>query len=150
MTQKNPDSQSTSGDCGALTLQQRLENSTVTCADFSVTGITLHDLPALVITGRVLGVTAATLVDRICRYFDDVSGNMIIDLGGCQFFSSVALGFVVALANQRKQQGGQLILQQANRQVQQVIFMMDMGDYFIFTSSPEETLTFCLRNAPQN
>ncbi len=121
-------------------IRQRLKNSTVASADFSVTGDLEADFPTLIITGKVLGIAAATLIDRICDNFEGLPGDMVIDLSGCQFFSSVALGFIVALADQRKKNNGHLILQQANRQIQQVIFMMDMGDYFIFTDSAEDTL----------
>lgn len=130
-----------------LDLEQKLQASTVISPDFSISGAVTNTTPTLIICGKVLGVAAASLVDKICHNFNDVMGDLIIDLSGCHFFSSVALGFIVAMADQRKKNDGQLILQQANKQIKQVIYMMDMGKFFIFTDSGEETMEYIASHA---
>lgn len=108
-------------------------------AEFSITGeLSANGLPVLIVRGKVLGAEAATLVDRVCEPFSEVRGDLIIDLAQCTFFSSVAIGFVVALAQQRQQHGGRLIILKAALQIKKSIYVMGMGDYFTFIESLEE------------
>lgn len=124
-------------DCGQI--GELLRKSSLHAEEFSVNGeLSADGVPTLAIRGKVLGAEAATLVDRVCEPFADVPGDLIIDLAQCTFFSSVAIGFVVALAHQRQKHGGRLIILKASLQIKKSIYVMGMGDYFTFIESLDE------------
>ena len=109
--------------------------------DFQVVSSVLPEgLPLITITGRVLGVEAASLTDRICDRFTAVKGNILMDLHECSFFSSIALGFIYNLADQRKKMAGSLVVIGAGQQIRKMVYMMGMGEYFSFVDTFEEAL----------
>ena len=113
-----------------------LHGAAVQAEEFSISGeLSANGLPLLHVHGKVLGAEAATLVDRVCEPFSEVPGDLVIDLAQCTFFSSVAIGFIVALAHQRQKHGGRLIILKASLQIKKSIYLMGMGDYFTFIES---------------
>ena len=60
--------------------------------------------PILVIKGRVVGTTASLLIEGVGRRLETVTGPLLVDLRACTFFSSIAVGLVVALAEVRRKQ----------------------------------------------
>lgn len=107
--------------------------------DFSVTGaVTEKGEPLITIVGKVLGTIAAKLVDLICPRLTTVGGKVMLDLRKCNFFSSVALGFIYILATQRMENEGDLILIGANAQICKMIKMMGIEECFIFIDNPED------------
>lgn len=120
-------------------LTAEFADTVVESPDFSVCGEINEDgLPVIKIKGRVLGVQAASLVDKICHKTDELPGNILVDLSCCDFFSSVALGFIFTLAEQRKNHGGNLVIISASEQIKKMVFMMGMGGLFNFVSDINE------------
>ena len=127
------------GELDAMTgkLQFAVEDS----PDFRVYSRVLPEgLPLITITGRVLGVEAASLTDRVCDRYAAVKGNILMDLHECSFFSSIALGFIYNLADQRKKMEGTLVVIGAGQQIRKMVYMMGMGEYFSFVDTFEEAL----------
>ena len=109
--------------------------------DFQVVSRVLPEgLPLITITGRVLGVEAASLTDRICNRYAAVKGNILMDLHECTFFSSIALGFIYNLADQRKKMEGSLVVIGAGQQIRKMVYMMGMGEYFSFVDTFEAAI----------
>ena len=113
-----------------------------TAESFEIVGRYSPEGPfVLSITGRVLGVEAASLVDTVCMELDDESGHMIVDLTGCSFFSSVALGFMFAFADQRQQHGCRLVVAtSSDSQIRKMFEIMGMEYLFEFTESLDGAL----------
>lgn len=131
-----------SADKPAVTPERVAAAAAFQCDEFTIDGeLAAGSLVVLNFHGRIVGASAALLVDRICRNFDEIPGNIILNLADCPFFSSVAIGLVVALAEQRRALGGKLIIANAARQIQQVIGMMGMTWAFYFCPTLEEALS---------
>jgi len=112
-------------------------------SDFKVISRMLPEgLPLITISGRVTGVEAAALTDRFCHLYAGIPGNILVDLSTTTFFSSIALGFIYNLADQRKQEHGALMLIGAHQQIHKMLYMMGMGDYFQFVETLDEALAF--------
>lgn len=127
------------GELDAMTgkLQFAVEDS----PDFRVYSRVLPEgLPLITITGRVLGVEAASLTDRVCDRYAAVKGNILMDLHECSFFSSIALGFIYNLADQRKKMEGTLVVIGAGQQIRKMVYMMGMGEYFSFVDTFEDAI----------
>ena len=124
-------------------MADKLQFSVEDSPDFQVfSRISPEGLPLINITGRVLGVEAASLTDRVCNRYAAVKGNILMDLHECSFFSSIALGFIYNLADQRKKMEGTLVVIGAGQQIRKMVYMMGMGEYFSFVDTFEEALAF--------
>ena len=124
-------------------MADKLQFSVEDSPDFQVfSRISPEGLPLITITGRVLGVEAASLTDRVCDRYAAVKGNILMDLHECSFFSSIALGFIYNLADQRKKMEGTLVVIGAGQQIRKMVYMMGMGEYFSFVDTFEEALAF--------
>ncbi|MBP5232487.1 MAG: STAS domain-containing protein [Planctomycetes bacterium] len=124
-------------------MADKLQFSVEDSPDFQVfSRISPEGLPLITITGRVLGVEAASLTDRVCNRYAAVKGNILMDLHECSFFSSIALGFIYNLADQRKKMEGTLVVIGAGQQIRKMVYMMGMGEYFSFVDTFEEALAF--------
>ena len=119
----------------------KLQFSVEDSPDFQVfSRITPEGYPLITITGRVLGLEAASLTDRVCSRYADVKGNILMDLHDCSFFSSIALGFIYNLADQRKKMEGTLVVIGAGQQIRKMVYMMGMGEYFSFVDTFAEAI----------
>ena len=122
-------------------MADKLQFSVEDSPDFQVfSRISPEGLPLITITGRVLGVEAASLTDRVCNRYAAVKGNILMDLHECSFFSSIALGFIYNLADQRKKMEGTLVVIGAGQQIRKMVYMMGMGEYFSFVDTFEEAI----------
>ncbi len=110
-------------------------------AEFAVAGdIHPSGHPIIRVSGKVLGSGAASLVERTAGHLDLVPGHLIVDCTECRFFSSMALGFLWFLAEQRREQGSELLIVSADEQIKKMIYMLGMRDAFHLFPSLVEAL----------
>lgn len=121
--------------------RRKLQFSMEDSEDFQLfSTVTPEGLPLLTITGKVMGIGASVLTDRVCDHYADIDGNILMDLHQCTFFSSIALGFIYNLADQRQQRHGRLVVIGAGEQIRKMIYMMAMGEFFVFVDSFQDAL----------
>lgn len=105
-----------------------------------VSTLTPEGIPLLTISGRLVGIEAAALTDRVCHRFEDIEGTVLIDLRDCVFFSSIALGFLYNFAHQRQKKNSKLLIVNASKQIRKMVCMMGMGEHFSFAETMEEAV----------
>lgn len=125
-------------------MNRLLENMTFdleTSPDFEIHGeVSPEGIPTIRVEGRVLGNEASQLVETVGGRLQSVQGHLFLDLTRCTFFSSVALGFVFALAKQRTDMGFKLFIIEASPQILKMIGMLGMRGMAHFCANREEAL----------
>lgn len=102
--------------------------------------LTPEQIPLITITGKALGNNAAKLASDVCRRFRRVRGDVLIDLHGCIFLTSLALNVICGLAEQRHRLGSTIIAIGVNAQIHNTMQVMGMDQFFTFVNDRESAI----------
>lgn len=116
-----------------LRMEESVAAAEYASPDFSIQGEVAEGwLPVLAIRGRIVGIGTEALSRHLCQNFVEMHGNLVLDLRECMAFSSIAIGVLAILGEQRQHHDGSLIMVGLNDDVKRMLLMMGMGNLFVF------------------
>ena len=98
------------------------------------------------ITGRSLSADVSTLIGEVTTLLAEADGHLVLDLQGCDYLSSFAVGALAELADRRRARDRRVVLVRVNRTVDRVLGIMGLRDAFPTYPDVDTALT-ALRDA---
>lgn len=92
------------------------------------------------IGGTTLVSDTSDIVNQICNLMRDIEGNVILDLGACNYLSSMTLGAIAQLAVEYQSKNLRVVIASANDKIKQLIKLLDLGEILGLYDTVEEAV----------
>ncbi len=96
--------------------------------------------------GTTLISDASATVHQICNLMRDIDGNVILDLGACNYLSSLALGSIARLALENSKKGVEVVVAVANEKIKNLIKLLSLNEVLTVFDSFDEAVKYLSTN----
>jgi len=105
-----------------------------------------ENVKIIYLSGRITMANTTEISNKIKKYFNDESYNVIVDLGNIQYLDSKGMAMLLTLEKTVKENQGTLLLTKAKSFVQELFNLTNLDSYFTFVEDLDAGRAYFLNN----